>query len=149
LVQRFGEFELDGERCQLRRSGHVLAVQPRVFDLLRYLVDAGGRVVSREELLAQIWADVHVAESSLYRAVAIARQLLGDGAGAAEPIELVRGRGYRFAAPLAAGARIEGDGLVAARGRSRRWRTRWSARAADSASSCWSRARRGSARRRW
>ncbi len=61
------------------------------------------RVATREELLEQVWSDAHVAESSLYRAVTLLRRILGDGTGVAEPIELVRGRGYRFCAPVADG----------------------------------------------
>ena len=69
-----------------------------------HLVAHRERLVSRSELLAAVWAGVRVEEASLYRAVAIARRLLREGAGCDEPIQTVQGKGYRFAAPVTAHA---------------------------------------------
>ena len=53
-VYRFGDFELDASTRQLRRSGRVVSIQPKPFDLLLYLIRHRDRVVSREELLAEL-----------------------------------------------------------------------------------------------
>lgn len=74
-------------------------MQPRVFDLIFYLVENRERVVSREGRLEQVWAGFKVEESSLYRAIAVARRLLG-GRRDDQPIALIRGRGYRFVAEV-------------------------------------------------
>ena len=100
MIYRFGEFELDGDAFELRREGALLESEPKVLELLLYLVRHAERLVSREELLAEVWRGVHVEETSLYRAVAIARRLVGQSDGADAPIRTVRGRGYRFAAEV-------------------------------------------------
>ena len=103
VIYRFGksgEFELDARGFELRRDGALLEAEPKVLELLLHLVRHADRLVTREELLAEVWREVHVEESSLYRAVAIARRLVGQRDGADAPIRTVRGRGYRFAADV-------------------------------------------------
>jgi len=111
VILRFGEFELDGDAFELSRGGSPLEVQPRVLAVLLHLARERDRMVTREELLRAVWADVHVEEDSLYRAIAIARRLLAEGTGVADPIRTVRGRGYRFAAPV-----VEVERAAASRG---------------------------------
>lgn len=100
MIYRFGEFELDVDRFELRRGGALLEVQPRVLEVLLYLVEHRERLVARAELLAAVWAGTRVEEASLYRAIAIGRRLLGEAAGAADPIRTLQGKGYRFAAEV-------------------------------------------------
>lgn len=76
-----------------------------MLEVIEYLVRNRDRLVPREELQAAVWAGVRVEEDSLYRAIAIARRLLETGSGVAEPIQTVRGNGYRFAASVERGAR--------------------------------------------
>ena len=76
-----------------------------MLEVIEYLVRNRDRLVPREELQAAVWAGVRVEEDSLYRAIAIARRLLETGSGVAEPIQTVRGKGYRFAASVERGAR--------------------------------------------
>jgi DNA-binding winged helix-turn-helix (wHTH) protein len=99
VIYRFGEsgeFELDARGFELRRGGALLETEPKVLELLLHLAAHADRLVPREELLAAVWRDVHVEEDSLYRAVAVARRLLGQRDGADAPIRTVRGRGYRL-----------------------------------------------------
>lgn len=105
MIHRFGEYELDADRFELSRAGALLDVQTRVLEVIEYLVRHRDRLVPRAELQAAVWAGVRVEEDSLYRAIAIARRLLEAGAGVAEPIQTVRGKGYRFAAPVEVVAR--------------------------------------------
>ena len=70
-IERFGDFELDGSAGELRLRGRALALQPRVFSLLAFLVDNRERVVSKDELLSAIWPGVIVTEASLQRAISL------------------------------------------------------------------------------
>ncbi len=105
-IHRFAAFELDRDRRALRLEGREIPLQPRVFDLLLYLVEQRDRVVSKDELLETLWPGVIVTESSLQRAVSLARAALQQG-GLGEAIRNYARRGYRFLAddlPPAAGA---------------------------------------------
>jgi len=94
-IHRFAAFELDPGRRALRLDGRELPMQPRVFDLLSYLVEHRDRVVSKEELLESLWPGVLVTEGSLQRAVSLARSALEQG-GLAGAIRNYARRGYRF-----------------------------------------------------
>lgn len=75
-----------------------MALSPRPFDLLVALATRAGRLVTREELLREVWKETAVEQSSLNAAMSILRQALGEEAAAL--IETVPGRGYRFIATL-------------------------------------------------
>lgn len=92
---RFSDFELDSRARCLRRNGREVQLQPRVFDLLLYLLENTGRVVSKNELMDALWPDVVVTESSLHRAISLARSAL-QGGSKSELIRSYPGRGYRF-----------------------------------------------------
>jgi DNA-binding winged helix-turn-helix (wHTH) protein len=97
---RFEEFELCEEARELRRCGAALPVQPKVFDLLRYLVDHRHRVVADTELIGALWPDAAVTPSSLSRALKSLRQVLGDDGRQQRLVRTFRGRGYRFVAAV-------------------------------------------------
>jgi DNA-binding winged helix-turn-helix (wHTH) protein len=73
----FNEFELDPARRELRVDGNPRQLQPQVFDLLLYLVENRERVVPKRELLDTLWPETIVTESSIQRAVSLARSALG------------------------------------------------------------------------
>jgi pimeloyl-ACP methyl ester carboxylesterase len=73
---RFGAYELDVARHELRVAGEVRPVQPQVFAVLAYLVRHRDRVIAKEELLRQVWPDAVVTDASLQRAVSLARRAL-------------------------------------------------------------------------
>jgi DNA-binding winged helix-turn-helix (wHTH) protein len=102
---RFGDFELDEERFELRRAGDKVALQPKALRVLFYLAGQRARAVDRDEILRTIWPDVRVGDDVVFRAICAARRALGDDRH--QIIATVRGRGFRFVAPLAptAGAR--------------------------------------------
>src|SRR5437588_41729 len=100
MVHRFGAYELDEAQRELRLQGRELALQPKVFDLLLYLVRNRDRVVSKEELLDTLWADVIVADGALQRAMSLVRTALRPG-GSRESIRTFARHGYRFCALVA------------------------------------------------
>lgn len=93
---RFGDFQLDLDRYELRRGGEVVKTEPRVLEVLNFLIERRERVVSKEELLDSIWSDVHVSESALTTTIRDARRALGDGSGDSKWIRTIYGRGFRF-----------------------------------------------------
>ena len=100
MIWRFGEFELDEERFVLREAGRDVELRRRVFDVLRYLVAHRNRLVSKEELLENVWPDEVIQEAVVAQNIAILRRVLGDTRKAAGMIQTVHGRGYRFVAEV-------------------------------------------------
>ncbi|MGH0030853.1 MAG: ATP-binding protein [Myxococcota bacterium] len=98
-LYRFGAFELDVPRLELRHAGRRVPLQPKALDLLIHLVRHRDRVVPKDELLDVLWPDVVVTEASLSKAVYAARRALGSDEEASA-IRTLRGRGFRFAAPV-------------------------------------------------
>jgi DNA-binding winged helix-turn-helix (wHTH) protein/tetratricopeptide (TPR) repeat protein len=96
----FGEFELDLALFELRHMASAVAVQPKVLDVLFYLVRKRDRVVSKQELLENVWPGEVVSETALTHAVMEARRAVRDDGEQQRIIQTVRRRGYRFAAPV-------------------------------------------------
>ncbi|MFI5183410.1 MAG: winged helix-turn-helix domain-containing protein [Vicinamibacteria bacterium] len=95
---RFGAFRLDAAERRLERDGVPIALKPRVFDTLVFLVERAGHLVTKEELMAALWPDAVVEESNLAKNVWLARRALGgDGERFIETLPRV---GYRFVAPV-------------------------------------------------
>ena len=105
-IVRFGVFEVDLESGELRRAGRRIALQEQPFCVLARLLERPGQVVTREELRSALWpADTFVDfEQGLNGAVKRLREALGDSAESPRYIETLARRGYRFIAPVAAGA---------------------------------------------
>jgi Tol biopolymer transport system component/DNA-binding winged helix-turn-helix (wHTH) protein len=97
---RFGPFRLDVAEQQLLREGRVLPLTPKVFAVLRVLVQNRGHLVEKERLLAEVWPDAFVEEGALSRSVSILRKTLGDDRSEPQFIETVPKRGYRFTAAV-------------------------------------------------
>ena len=92
----FGDCELDPGLQELRRSGHVSAIEPKVFDLLLYLVENRDRLVGKDELNQRIWKDRFVSDASLSTCIKLARQAIGDSGKRQDYIRTVPRRGFRF-----------------------------------------------------
>jgi len=100
----FGPFILVPERRLLVRGGAEVRIGGRALDLLTALVERPGELVTKRELMAQVWPKTVVDEANLKVNVAALRRTLGDGGPAdARYIATVTGRGYRFIAPVATG----------------------------------------------
>jgi adenylate cyclase len=95
---RFEGYTLDIARNELRNSDREVALRPKTFELLRYLVENPDRLVTKEELLKAIWPNVTVTDQVLAHCVSEVREAIGDGDQAI--IKTIRRRGYRFVAPV-------------------------------------------------
>lgn len=96
----FGPFRLDTAEHSLLRDGQVVPLEPRVFDLLRVLVQNDGRLLQKEELLKEVWPGTFVEEGNLNRNISILRKALGEDSAGKPYIETVPKRGYRFVASV-------------------------------------------------
>jgi DNA-binding winged helix-turn-helix (wHTH) protein/tetratricopeptide (TPR) repeat protein len=97
---RFGPFELDAEQYELREGSRVVHVEPRVLDVLFFLVRNRDRVVSKEEILDSVWEAKFIGDSALSRCIMQARKAIGAGFPGEEAIKTLRRRGFRFVAPV-------------------------------------------------
>jgi DNA-binding winged helix-turn-helix (wHTH) protein len=97
---QFAGFTLDVTAGTLARPPEPIHLSPKVFQLLVFLVERAGVLVTKEEMLDAVWAGTNVAEGSVNRAIATLRAALGDDPDAPRVIETVPWRGYRFIAPL-------------------------------------------------
>lgn len=99
---RFALFEVDLAAGELRKAGAKIRLQEQPFQLLAYLLERPGQVVTREELREKLWAaDTFVDfDHSLNTAVNKVREALGDSATSPRFIETLARRGYRFIAPI-------------------------------------------------
>jgi DNA-binding winged helix-turn-helix (wHTH) protein len=95
-VFRFGEFEASARDMRLTRNGQELALEPKAFRVLVYLLRNPGRLASKEELLSSVWGDTAVTENSLTRAVALLRKTLDDDTREPRFITTIPTAGYRF-----------------------------------------------------
>ena len=100
MILAFGDFELDEELYALRRRGQPVKLEPKVFDVLLFLVHRRARVVTKEELLDALWPGESVSESVLPRCIAAARRAVRDRPGRGTIIQTLHRRGYRFVAPV-------------------------------------------------
>src|SRR5438045_8337902 len=102
VVMRFGGFELDAVRFELRREGQAVPLPPQPYDLLWLLAAGRGEVVTREEIRRALWGEgTFVAfDGCVNFAVRELRKVLGDDARQPRFIEALRGRGYRFLAAV-------------------------------------------------
>jgi TolB-like protein/Tfp pilus assembly protein PilF len=95
-VVAFEDQVLDPERRELRRAGLAVPVEPKVFDLLLYLVENRQRMVSKEDLIDAVWQGRIVSDSALTSAVNAARRALGDSGADQRLIRTVARKGFRF-----------------------------------------------------
>jgi eukaryotic-like serine/threonine-protein kinase len=97
---RFGPFEVDPSARSVTDSGRPVAISSRVFDLLLHMVRNPGRLLTKEELLTSVWADLAVEEGNLSQSVFLLRKVLSGSSATGPLIVTVPGRGYQFAAPV-------------------------------------------------
>ena len=98
----FGPYRLDRDQRLLFREDEIIPLAPKIYDMLLVLMESGGRLVDKQELLRQVWQDAYVEEGSLARSVSTLRKALGENQRDQKYIVTVPKRGYRFAARVTA-----------------------------------------------
>src|SRR5687767_2855531 len=99
-IYRFNDFELDALKRQLLRRGQPVTLQPKAFDLLLVLVENGGRLLTKDDLLNRVWPDQIVEESNLTVHMSALRKALGEQRDQRRFVVTEPGRGYRFVADV-------------------------------------------------
>ncbi len=93
-VHLFGEYVLDMARGCLLRAGRPVHLRPQAYRMLKYLADNRGRLVSKDQLIEEVWEGRAVTDDSLVQCLRDVRHALGEGAG--QHLRNERGRGYIF-----------------------------------------------------
>lgn len=99
LSKRFYQFDsfwVDATERQLWQDGKLIALTPKVFDILLVLLENKGQTVEKDELIKKVWADTFVEEGSLNRNISTLRKALGDDSTEQKFIKTLPKRGYRF-----------------------------------------------------
>ena len=96
MIYNFESYSLNVDRQELRRGADLVAVEPQVLDLLQYLIRNRERVVSKDDLIAQVWHGRIVSDSTLTSRITAARQALGDSGDQQRLIRTIARKGVRF-----------------------------------------------------
>jgi DNA-binding winged helix-turn-helix (wHTH) protein/Flp pilus assembly protein TadD len=99
-VYEFGPFRLDAEKAVLWRDDEIVSLTPKALALLHALVEAGGDVVPKADLMARVWPDTAVQEANLSVTVAALRRVLAKQEDGRSWVQTVPRRGYRFDGPV-------------------------------------------------
>ncbi len=99
-VYDFGPFTVEPKERTLLRDGQAVPLPPKAFDLLVVLVTRASRLVTKEELLREVWPEAFVEEANLSYTVSLLRKALGDEGERHQYIDTVPKQGYRFVAPV-------------------------------------------------
>jgi TolB-like protein/DNA-binding winged helix-turn-helix (wHTH) protein/Flp pilus assembly protein TadD len=99
-MKLFKTFRLDTANHLLWRNGDRVPLAPKAFDLLAYLVEHAGQLVTPDEILEALWSETYVNPEVLRKYILEIRKTLGDRPDNPEFIETVPKRGYRFVAPV-------------------------------------------------
>ena len=100
-ILTFGSFRLDPVSGQLCGPSGPVPLTPKAFAVLQHLAANAGRLVSKRQLLDEVWPGLYVGDGALKSCIREVRRALGDDAGSPRFIATAHRRGYRFVAPVA------------------------------------------------
>jgi DNA-binding winged helix-turn-helix (wHTH) protein len=100
VVYRFAGFEVNPVTRTLKRNEGIIDLSRRSFDLLLYFVQNSGKIISKEELLKNIWADAFVDENSLTKNISVLRMALDEASAKRSLVLTLPGRGYQLASAV-------------------------------------------------
>lgn len=95
-IYQFGKLRIDALARTLRREEEIVTLNRRAFDVLLYFVQNPGRVLTRDELLRNVWPDTYVDENSLAQSISALRRALEEKPGDNNYVATLPGRGYQF-----------------------------------------------------
>jgi DNA-binding winged helix-turn-helix (wHTH) protein len=96
LIYTFENYSLDVDRQELKRGDDLVEIDPQVFDLLQYLIRNRERVISKDDLIANIWHGRIVSESTLTSRIHAVRQAVSDSGDLQRLIRTIPRKGIRF-----------------------------------------------------
>ena len=92
----FDAYVLDVPGHELRRGTEPVPVEPKVFDLLLYLIENRARAIPKEEIVGAVWDGRAISDATLSSAVKAARKAVGDDGQRQHAVKTLHGHGYRF-----------------------------------------------------
>ena len=95
-----GEWRIDPQADVIARGDSTIKLVPKTMEVLGYLAQRAGEVVSQDDIEAAVWRDVVVTSSSVYQAIGDLRRALGDDKRESQYIVTVPRKGYRLIAPV-------------------------------------------------
>ncbi|HSE24013.1 MAG TPA: winged helix-turn-helix domain-containing protein [Pyrinomonadaceae bacterium] len=95
-IYEFDKFRVDVSKRLLTKGEEQIPLTPKVFDTLLYLIQHGGKVIEKDELMREIWTDSIVEENNLNQNISILRRVFGEKPGEQRFIVTIAGHGYRF-----------------------------------------------------
>jgi TolB-like protein/DNA-binding winged helix-turn-helix (wHTH) protein/Flp pilus assembly protein TadD len=101
VLYEFGKFRCDPREHLLLCEGKPVSLSPKSFEVLVVLIQNNGRLLTKDDLMRQVWADSFVEEANLTVNISALRKVLGEAPGEQQYIETVPKRGYRFVAEVA------------------------------------------------
>ncbi len=107
MLYRFGHFELDTTKVELRSGGAPVAAEPQVFALLALLVENRHRLVSKDEIVEKVWDGRVVSDAAIASRIKSARQAIGDDGKAQRCIKTIHRQGFRFVAEVRAAQDVQ------------------------------------------
>ncbi len=108
MIYRFGTYELDLARFELRSQGSACPVEPQVFALLALLVENRERLVSKDEIIEKVWDGRSISDAAVASRIKSARRAIGDDGASQHFIRTIHGQGFRFVAEVR-GSRVAGE----------------------------------------
>jgi DNA-binding winged helix-turn-helix (wHTH) protein len=100
VLYEFGSFRCDPREHLLLCDGKPISLSPKSFEILVALIQNQGRLLTKDELMQQVWPDSFVEEANLTVNISALRKVLGETSGGQQYIETVPKRGYRFIVPV-------------------------------------------------
>lgn len=94
----FDKYSLDPEKFELKENDELVAVEPQVFNLLKLLIENRDRMVSKDEIITEVWNDKIVSDASIANRIKFARSAVGDDGNRQQSIRTIHGQGFRFVA---------------------------------------------------
>ncbi len=99
-IYHFDGFLVEVDSFRVSKSGQVVALEPKAFEVLRLLLERPGHLITKEEILDSVWKDSFVTPNAMTRAIAQIRKALGDARKSPKYIETIQTHGYRFIAKV-------------------------------------------------
>ncbi|MBA3070552.1 MAG: transcriptional regulator [Hyphomonas sp.] len=106
MIYVFQNFELDTDKVELRADGVAVAVEPQVFTLLRFLIENRDRMVTKDEIVEEVWNDRIISNAAIASRIKSARRAVGDSGRAQAVIRTVHGLGFSFVADVSTRAAV-------------------------------------------
>src|SRR5690242_10315761 len=100
MIYKFGDFQLYPSEQLLLRDSVSIPLKPKVFETLVVLVESGGSLVTKDQLVERVWPDTSASDEVLAQNISQLRKALGNWNGGSSMIQTVPKRGYRFTAQV-------------------------------------------------